>query len=413
MTKCAYCGKDVMSSDKAVLYCKDGCYRTLFLCTCGSANRTTALYCRSCGKEISYSDAENRLIKSLKISDLSFEKPLFELPYAQFGISLIEDLPRTYFSHGFMFLLLKTGEIIVLNCSNGEIQANIELTGGELSVLPIEISDKKSKSLFAFTSCELHKIDLIRDFNHELILSLGQDNVKVAHQPLYIDRNFFLSLWDGKNTQLKLVSLDGEHKYLLSLESRISQPVKIKNKIFFYTQDEIFVYNHTERNVSFRDTNRHGFRIDVEPKSDDSRAYVLADEERLYRINLDGDVPESLGLPLPQLMQVNFEVSNGLILIAHSGGVLVTNVLGQTEWSSDELFNIYPAYKFPPIVYGNYIGFVMNYPNTEVLQVVNSSTYKQAGSCLGNFVLRPAFYAGHLYAVVEEGEDIIMRAYLL
>jgi len=55
----------------------------------------------------------------------------------------------------------------------------------------------------------------------------------------------------------------------------------------------------------------------------------------------------------------------------------------------------------------------MSYPNTEALQVVNSSTYKQAGSCLGNFVLRPAFYAGHLYAVVEEGEDIIMRAYFL
>ncbi|MDQ1328494.1 MAG: C2H2-type protein [Candidatus Poribacteria bacterium] len=413
MTKCAYCGNDVTPNDKAILYCKGGCYRTLFLCTCGSANRTTALYCRSCGKEISYSDAENRLIKSLRISDLSFEKPLFELPFAQFGISQVEDLPRIYFSHGFMFLLLKTGEIIILNCGNGEIQANIELTGGELSVLPIEISDKKSKSLFAFTACEIHKIDLIRDFSHELILSVSQNSVKVAHQPLYIDRNFFLSLWDGKKTQLYIVSLAGEHKDLLSVEGRISQPVRVKSKIFFYTQDEVFVYNHTDRNLSFRDSNRHGFRIDVEPKGDDSRAYVLADEERLYRINLDGDVPESLGLPLPQLMQVSFEVSNGLILIAHSGGVLVTNVLGQTEWSSDELYNIYPAYKFPPIVYGNYIGFVMSYPNTEALQVVNSSTYKQAGSCLGNFVLRPAFYAGHLYAVVEEGEDIIMRAYLL
>jgi len=413
MTKCAYCGNEVTPSNRPISYCKDGCYRTLFFCTCGSANRTTAIYCRSCGKEISYSDAENRLTKSLRITDLSFENPLFELKFSQFGISQVEDLPKLYFSHGYMFLLLKTGEIIVLNCSNGGVQASIELTGGELSVLPIEISDKKSKSLFAFTFYEIHKIDLIRDFNHELILRVGQDGMGVAYQPLYLDRNFFLALWDGKNTYLKLVSLDGEHKDLISVQGRISQPVRVKNKIFFYTQDDVFVYNHLGRNMSYRDSNRYGFRIDVEPKSDDSRAYVLDDEERIYRINLDGDAPESLGLPHPHLMQMNFEVSNGLILIAHSGGILVTNVLGQTEWSSDELLSNYPAYKFPPIAYGNYIGFVMSYPNTEVLHVMDSSTYKQAGSCLGNFILRPAFYAGHLYAVVEEGEDIIMRAYML
>jgi hypothetical protein len=139
---------------------------------------------------------------------------------------------------------------------------------------------------------------------------------------------------------------------------------------------------------------------------------VLDDEERLYRINLDG-IPESLGLPHPQLMQVCFEVSNELILIAHSGGVLMTNVLGQTEWSSDELLSIYPAYKFPPIAFGNYIGFVMSYPNTEVLHIVEIPAYKQAGSCLGNFILRPAFYAGRIYVVVEEDGNFIMRAYLL
>ena len=413
MTKCAYCGKEVDFGNRPVLYCKDGCYRTLFLCTCGSANRTIASYCRTCGKEISYSDAENRLIKSLKISESCFEKPLFELKFSQFGVFQIEDLPKLYFSYGYMFLIFKDGKIIVLNCSNGEVHADIKLTGGELSALPIEISDKKSKSLFAFTSYEIHKIDLIRDFNHELILTIGQDDMGVAYQPLYLDRNFFLALCDGKNTHLKLVSLDGEHKNLLSVQGRISQPVKVKNKVFFYTQDEVFEYDHTERNVSYKDANRHGFRIDVEPRSDNSRAYVLADEEKIYRINLDGDVPESLGLPHPQLMQVGFEVSNGLILIAHSGGVLVTNVLGQMEWSSDELLSIYPAYKFPPIAYGNYIGFVMSYPNTEVLHIVESITYKQSISYLGNFILRPTFYAGHIYAVIEEGEDIIMRAYLL
>jgi hypothetical protein len=412
MAKCAYCGNEINLDNRPILYCKDGCYRTLFLCTCGAANRTTASYCRSCGKEISYSDAENRLIKNLKISSSSFENPLFELPLSQLGISQADDLPKLYFSHGYMFLLFRTGKIIVLNCSNGEIQATIELTGGELLALPLEVSGKQSKSLFAFTSNEIHRIDLIRDFNHELMLTVGHDNVGVAYQPLYLDRNFFLALWDGENIHLKLVSLDGDHKDLLSVQGRISQPVKVKNKVLFYTQDEVFVYNHTERSISYRDSNRYGFRIGAEPKSDDSRAYVLDDEERLYRINLDG-IPESLGLPHPQLMQVCFEVSNELILIAHSGGVLMTNVLGQTEWSSDELLSIYPAYKFPPIAFGNYIGFVMSYPNTEVLHIVEIPAYKQAGSCLGNFILRPAFYAGRIYVVVEEDGNFIMRAYLL
>ncbi|HGE69819.1 TPA: hypothetical protein ENX78_03215 [Candidatus Poribacteria bacterium] len=410
MPKCAYCGNEI-SNDKIVTSCKNGCHRTNFLCSCGSANRTTAFYCRTCGKEISYKSALIRHTRNLKISSFTFEKALFELPLSELGISY-DDLPRFFSSYGNLFLIFKTGKIIVLKSGSGEVQANIEISG-EISTLPIEVSDRRSKSLFIMTSNEIYRIDLIRDFAYELITNIGERDIELNSQPLYIDGYFFLVVKQSSINHIKLISLDGDHKDIISLNDIISQPVKVEDKVFFYTKDRLFIYDHSKKEITYSDDNKYDFSTETEPKSSGNRIYALTNEERLYRINLDEDMPEVFGLPHPQLMQVCFEATENQVIIAHSKGVLVTNILGQIEWSSDDLLDLYPAYKFPPISYGDYIAFVMSYPNTEVLHIIEINNYKQVGSCLGNFVYRPMYCDGNLYTIVDENSEIIMRAYEL
>jgi hypothetical protein len=414
MPRCAYCGNEVKFDNKIISYCKEGCHRTLFLCKCGSANRPIASYCRSCGNEVSYLNSKAQFIRSLKASSTAFDKPIFSLSLSELGITELDDLPKLYFSYGYLFMILKTGKILILNCFEGDIEGEIDLSGDQLFALPIEISDKQP-NIFLFTARAIHRLDLIRDFNHELLMTVGEEESYIIHQPLYIDRHFFLALWNDKesSTLLKLISLDGDHKDLITIQDRISQPIKVKNKIFFYTSKELFVYDHADRSISSKAENQFGFLVDSKPKSDNSRAYAISDEDRIYRVNLDDNVPEILGLPHPQVMQVNFDVSDERIFISHSGGVIVTNVLGQVEWSSDELLSIYPAYKFPPISLGNHFAFVMSYPNTEALHVIERPAYKQAGSCLGNFLTRPAFYIGHIYVIVDEDGIFKLRAYSL
>jgi hypothetical protein len=411
MTKCAYCGNEI-NDNKIITHCRNGCHKSLFFCACGATNRTTAIYCRSCGKEVSYVDTLNRYTKSLKMSHSAFDKQLFELPLSQLGVIRDDELPRLYFSYGYIFLIFAVGKIIVLSSGNGEVQATIEFPD-KISTLPLDISDKQSKSLFMFADSEIYRIDLIRDFSHEFLMNIGDEGFELASQPIYFDRYFLLTLKHNSATQIKLVSLDGDHRDIISLNSVISQPIQAKNKVFFHTQDEIFVYDHSTKSISYRNENKHHFVIQSDPKSDGTRVYALTDDERLYRINLEDKTPEIFGLPHPQLMQVNFEVADGRIIIAHSAGLLVTNILGQTEWSSDELLNSYPAYKFLPTSFGNYISFVMSYPNTEVLHIIETNGYKQAGSCLGNFLLRPMYYGGNIYTVVDEDTNIIMRVYTL
>jgi hypothetical protein len=411
MTKCAYCGNEI-NDNRIVTHCKNGCHRSLFFCACGATNRTTAFYCRSCGKEVSYIDTLNRYTKSLKVSHSTFDKQLFELQLSQLGITEDDELPKLYFSYGYIFLIFGMGKIIVLGCGNGEILATIELPD-KVSTLPLDVSDKQSKSLFMFTTSEGRRIDFVRDFSHEFLMKIGKEGFELSSQPIYFDRYLFLALRQDSDTQIRLVSLDGDLMDIISLNGAISQPVQAKNKVFFYTQDEIFIYDHTTKSISYRNENTHHFVIQSDPKSDGTRVYALTDDERLYRINLEDEIPEIFGLPHPHLMQVNFEVADERIIIAHSGGVLVTNILGQTEWSSDELLNSYPAYKFPPTSFGNYISFVMSYPNTEVLHIIETNGYKQTGSCLGNFLLRPIYYGGNIYTVVEEDTNIIMRVYKL
>jgi len=336
---------------------------------------------------------------------------LFELPLSELGISY-DDLPRFFSSYGNLFLIFKTGKIIVLKSGSGEVQANIEISG-EISTLPIEVSDRRSKSLFIMTSNEIYRIDLIRDFAYELITNIGERDIELNSQPLYIDGYFFLVVKQSSINHIKLISLDGDHKDIISLNDIISQPVKVEDKVFFYTKDRLFIYDHSKKEITYSDDNKYDFSTETEPKSSGNRIYALTNEERLYRINLDEDMPEVFGLPHPQLMQVCFEATENQVIIAHSKGVLVTNILGQIEWSSDDLLDLYPAYKFPPISYGDYIAFVMSYPNTEVLHIIEINNYKQVGSCLGNFVYRPMYCDGNLYTIVDENSEIIMRAYEL
>lgn len=415
MPKCAYCGNEVKFDDKIISYCKDSCHRTIFLCKCGATNRPIASYCRSCGNEINYINSEQQFIKNKKASSTKSEEPLFDLSLSDIGVTQFDDLPMLYFAYGYMFLLFKTGRILILNGFKGDIQGEIDLPDSFLASLPIEVSDKQSKSIFLFTDRELHKLDLIRDFDHELVMAISDDESKIIHQPIYIDRHFFLTLWNEKESKtiLKIISLDGNHKELASIQEIIASPVRVKNKIFIYTQKELFVYDHTDKNLSSKGENQFGLLIDSKPRSDNSRAYAISDEDRIYRINLDNDTPEILGLPHPDITQMNYNVSDERIFIAHSSGIIVTNVLGQVEWSSDELLSNYPAYKFPPVSSGNHFAFVMNYPNTEVLHVIERPAYRQIASYLGNFLARPIFYLGNVYVIIDEEGIFKLRAYSL
>lgn len=412
MAKCAYCGNEIKDS-KAILICKEGCYRTNFLCSCGVANRTSAFYCRFCGKKVSYNTTLSDYTKSLKISRPIFENQLFELPFSEFGISSeIVDLPEIYSSYGSLFFLFKTGKIIILKSGSGEILSNIELQS-KISTLPIEVSDEVSKSLFLLTSDKIYRIDLIRDFDCEDIMKIEETGAELNLQPLSFERHFFSVFKRGSVNHIKVISLDGDHKNIISLNDMVSQPVKVENKAFFYTKDKIFIYDHSEKSIVYEGANTHHFSTRVEPKSIENRVYALTADERLFRINLDEKIPEFFGLPHPQLIQVYFDVSENNIIIAHSKGVLITNILGQVEWSSDELLDPYPAYKFPPISFGRYVAFVMSYPNTEVLHIIETDNFREVGFCFGNFVMRPMYYSGNLYLVTEENGDMIMRAYEL
>lgn len=412
MPKCAYCGNEI-NDNKTIVICKNGCNKTNFLCSCGFANRTTAFYCRFCGKEVSYDSALIRHTKSLKISHSVFENSLFELPFSKFGVSSeIVDLPKVYSSYGSLFLPFKTGNIIILNSGNGEIQHTVDLQSKILS-LPIEVYDGMSKSLFIFASDKLYRIDLIRDFDCETVMKFEEKGAELNLQPLYFDGHFLSVFRQNSVNYIKLISFDGNHKNIISLNDIVSQPVKTGNKALFYTKNKIFIYDHSEKGIVYEGENSYHFSTEVEPKSAGNRVYVLTSEEKLFRINLDEEVPEIFGLPHPQLMQMCFEVTEDQIIIVHSRGVLITNVLGQTEWSSDELLGLYPAYKFPPTSFGKYIAFVMSYPNMEVLHIIETDNFRQVSSYSGNFVFRPMYYDGNLYIVVEENGEVIMRAYEL
>ncbi|MGB9596994.1 MAG: hypothetical protein ACPL7B_12000, partial [Candidatus Poribacteria bacterium] len=190
MPKCAYCENEI-NGNKTIMICKNGCHKTNFLCSCGSANRTTAFYCRFCGKEVSYNSALSHHTKSLKISSSAFENPLFELPFSELGISSeINDLPMIYFSFGSLFFLFKTGNVIILKSGDGKIQSSIDLKS-KISTLPIEICDRVSKSLFILASDKIYRMDLIRDFDCEVVMKIEGKEAELNLQPLYFDGYFF------------------------------------------------------------------------------------------------------------------------------------------------------------------------------------------------------------------------------
>ena len=402
MAKCAFCGNEINFGDRSISHCKGGCNRTLFLCKCGAANKPLASYCRHCGEKISFSDAERRFNRNLKITAAVPDQPMHELSLSRFAISQAADLSQLYFSYGYMLLLLRNGRIFIMGCGNGNVEEVFDLPG-ELNLSPVEFTANSTRAILIFTAGGIYKLDMIRDFHRERIFSTESDDIKIDRQPICIDDQLFLTLRDERQSdaQLRLVSLDRGNVPLLSLKGRVSQPVRSGSKIFFYTQEEVFVYDHAKRDFSYRDENRYGFDVGIEPKSDGSRVYVLGDENRIYRISLDAREPEIFGLPHPQVIQANFDVMNGQILISHTGGVLVTNVLGQVEWSSEQVFSVYPAYKFSPISFGNYLAFVMTHPQTEVLYIVERPKYKQIVSFLGSFIIKPVFYAGYLLSLIH------------
>ncbi len=412
MPKCAYCGNEI-NDDKIVVICKNGCYRTNFLCSCKTMNRTTAFYCRFCGKEVSYNSALQSHTKNLEISQSLFDNTLFELNLSEFGISSdISDLPMLYSSFGNLFLIFKTGSIVILKSGNGELQTTIDLPD-RISTLPIEVCDQVSKNLFILTSGKIYRIDLVRDFKYEDIMEIGVEGAELNLQSLYFDGYFFLVVKQNSVNYIKIISLDGDQMDIISIDDLISQPVRAGNKAFFYTNDRIFIYDHSKRGIVYENKNTYQFTTKVEPKSSGNLVYVMTSGGKLFRVNLNEDMPEIFGLPHPQLMQMHFEATEKNIIIAHSRGVSVTNILGQMEWSSDDLLDPYPAYKFTPTCFGKYITFIMNYPNTEILHLIETDEFKQVSSCSGNFVSRPLYDDGNLYIVVDENGEIIMRAYEL
>ncbi|MGQ9608000.1 MAG: hypothetical protein ACUVWN_01735 [bacterium] len=404
MTKCAYCGNEVDFKGKYISSCYNGCQNTLFLCKCGAANRTLANWCRLCGKEISIHSAEVLTERNLNISSSALDHPLNEISLLEFGISKVDDINEIIPFYGYMFIS-SMDKIFILNSLCNNILESIDFQARHVYIIP-----QIDKKIYIFAGNDLYSMDLVRDFHKNKILSIQSDE-KIDHKPVFLDNRFFISL-RNENTRLCTISYENESNEIITLEDNISQPLKVKEKIFFYTKNNIFAYNYKSNNISKID-NLYGFSINLEPKHEGSNAYVLGNGNRIYRVNMDNDDPEIFGIPHPQIVQANFDVTNNRILISHSNGVLVSNILGQIEWSSDQLLSSHPAYKFAPISFGQYIAFVMTHPNVELLYIIKRPNYNLITSCPGNFSLRPIFYAGYLYTVTYEEEDLKMRVYSL
>ncbi len=404
MPRCAYCGNEVDFKGKHIASCHDGCQNTLFLCRCGATNRVLANWCRFCGKEVSIHSAEVLTERNLNISSSALDHPLMEISLSQFDMSRIDDINEIIPFYGYIFISSKN-KIFILNSLCNNILESLDFHVKHLYIIP-----QIDKRIYIFAGNDLYSMDLVRDFHLNKILSIQSDE-EIDHKPIFLGDRFLISLRKAK-TRLCTISHENGLSEIITLEDVISQPLKIKEKVFFYTKSNIFTFNCNNNSIK-EINNLYGFDINLEPKCEGSHAYVLGNEDRIYRINMDNDYPEVFGIPHPQIVQANFDVINNRILISHSNGVLVTSVLGQIEWSSDQLLSNHPAYKFAPISFGQYTAFVMTHPNIEILYVIKRPNYNLVTSCSGNFSLRPIFYAGYLYTITDEEEDLKMRVYSL
>ena len=352
-------------------------------------------------------------MNSLNITSL--DKPLIDIPLSLFGASNIDDLARVCFSYGYMIVLLKNGRTCIMNCSSDRILENFNLSQGQMYVLPMDARSDPgtmdSKEILIFSSRDIYKLNLIRDFHIDNLFSLDSASMEIIRQPIYLDERYVLAVQNEDKISLVMVSADGMNE-LVSVNSAISTPVNIGKSVFFYTEDEVFIYDLNEHKLLYRSENLYNFDINSDPKCEGFLVYAKGKDDKIYRINMAYEVPEIFWISHPQVIQSNFDVIHGQIMVSHSAGVLLMNKLGQVEWSSDQLLNPYPAYKFSPISFGRYIAFVMSYPNTEVLHIIRKPEYGQAASCFGNFMIKPIYYSGQLYTIVEE-DFLKMRVYEL
>lgn len=408
MKKCAYCGSQIKAEVKGVTFCKDGCGGTLFSCSCGALNRSMALWCRYCGRPVSYLQTKEVAARYLDIEQEKLDHPAVDIPLIELGIKDISDLNLISFSYGHMFILSKDKGFI-LNCLGNRVLDQFELLSDRSYIIPI--SEQESKELLIVSSKVIYKLDMVKDF-HMSTLATIERQLQIIQRPVFLKDGLLVTVKENNDYMIKLVLLDGMVQDVAETNKEISNFVSFGSYVFFYNEDQIFLYDHDKRQIDHTESNEAGFLVEFGAQSVGDTIYAKGRDEMLRRIKIYDGQLQVLGLAHPFLTKMKFSVSNNKILMSHSTGVTVTDLLGQVEWSSEELLNPYPAHKFPPISFGKYVAFVMNTPTAEFLHIIDIESSSLSASIVGNFVYQPLFYSNLLFTIVEE--DVLrMKVYML
>lgn len=289
-----------------------------------------ARYCRQCGKDLSFGEAEAQSGSSR----LPLEGKSQSHKLDTYDITDVLAL-RSY--KGLLILVGDRGVVLFDFHKLHEPLLRFKAPVGH-SVRGVTIpATSKDEELLITTSRGVYRINLITFETDSLpVWEVKAADRYITHPVVDCGGQLFILEINKTDQSSRLVCLPEDEVMVFDGVSR--PPLRVNDKqFFFFTQDRVFLYDVTDRTALQNQFPEHLVETEA-AYSEKVEAFYLVGERGLWRLSLIGGQLTPVSLPTQILSRSHLSARGDRVFVAHSQGFVILDPLGNVRWNSTDLF---------------------------------------------------------------------------